>query len=145
MSAWPGLSSALAVMAGGACGACSRHVLNAAIVQAVGQNFFWGETPFPVGILCINVLGAFILGMLLGFCERTARPAGFFAAFAGTGFCGGFTTVSTFSLDTLNLYLGSGLPAALVNVFASVLLSVGATGFGYSLNTRSIKCSKKPL
>jgi len=66
---------------------------------------------FPLGTLIINILGSFILGYMI-------------KLFIGIGFCGGFTTFSTFSLETFNLIRNSEFLFAGINILASVLVSL---------------------
>jgi fluoride exporter len=96
----------LLVMVGAAVGAPSRWLLDQAI-----QNR--RDTVFPLGTWTINVSGSFLLGVILG---ATALGPGSapLVALAGTGFCGGFTTYSTFGFETVRLaedrsYLEAGL------------------------------------
>lgn len=131
MSAWPRTVFGvipLAVMIGGACGAVSRSCLNSAAMDTFGATMQWGGMAFPVGILCINVLGAFTMGLLQGWFRNPVVNA-----LVGVGYLGGFTTVSTFSLNTFTLYGIGGPMPALVNIFANTLLSITAAGLGYTL------------
>jgi fluoride exporter len=93
-----------------------------------------GET-FPWGTIAINVVGSFIIGfvaMLTGpdgriFVSSTARQ------FVMVGFCGGFTTFSSFSLQTLNLMRSGEWLSAAGNVGASVVLCLVSVWAGYAL------------
>ena len=108
------IENTIAVLCGGAAGAVCRFKLNAAIMSGLTMSF-------PLGILCINVLGGFLMGLLQGAMKRSGKPFTVGYSLLGTGFLGGFTTFSTFALETTGL-LQSGryLPAALY-----VLLSLG--------------------
>ena len=79
---------------GGFLGACGRYWM--------GSIPFYQSMPFPIGTLIINLIGAFFIGCIAG-----AVPLGWISTkqqlFLQTGFCGGFTTFSTFSLETLTL------------------------------------------
>lgn len=131
---------ALVVMAGGAMGALSRFLLNAAIMRVLSPFAALTSIPesgagtaFPVGILCINVLGGFIMGLLHGLVSRNTPGHAVLRALIGTGFLGGFTTFSTFSADTLQLWLHGHPLAALLNIAANVSLAVLAAGLGHHL------------
>jgi len=107
----------LVVAAGGALGTISRYFVSGMVANAFGETFPWGT-------LIINVTGSFIIGF---FWTLTAPDGRLFVSgstrqFVMTGFCGGFTTFSSFSLQTLNLLRdGEWLPAA-GNILGSVTL-----------------------
>ena len=119
----------LAVMAGGALGALCRSGGDSAIMAAMG-----GE--FPLGILCINMLGSFLMGLLTGFLSRTASGGPMASAFFGTGFLGGFTTFSSFALDTVRLCEGGHQLFALLNIGLNVTLCVLLAGLGWFVASR---------
>lgn len=119
----------LAVMAGGALGALCRTAGDRAIMAAMG-----GE--FPLGILCINMLGSFLMGLLTGLLARTSSGGPLASAFLGTGFLGGFTTFSSFALDTVRLFEGGHQLFALLNVGLNVTLCVLLAGLGWLASSR---------
>ena len=84
------IENTIAVLCGGAAGAVCRFKLNAAIMSGLTMAF-------PLGILCINVLGGFLMGLLQGAMKRSGKPFTVGYSLLGTGFLGGFTTFSTFS------------------------------------------------
>ena len=90
------IENTIAVLCGGAAGAVCRFKLNAAIMSGLTMAF-------PLGILCINVLGGFLMGLLQGAMKRSGKPFTVGYSLLGTGFLGGFTTFSTFSLESLTL------------------------------------------
>lgn len=120
---------ALAVMTGGALGALSRFTLNKSIMSTPEIHAVWGG--FPVGILCINTLGGLMMGLLQGWIARSGQKHALLYALVGTGFLGGFTTFSTFSIDTLHLYHSGGAFPALTNIVANSCLAILAAGLGY--------------
>ncbi|HKP14891.1 MAG TPA: fluoride efflux transporter CrcB [Gemmatimonadaceae bacterium] len=83
---------------------------------------------FPVGTLVVNATGSFVLGLLSAWLTRpgAAGRTDIMWLLLGVGFCGGYTTFSTFSLDTVALLETRGGIAAAVNVVASV--SAGLIG-----------------
>lgn len=114
------LHPALLVGLGGAVGSNARFWLGVWIKSFVwAEHFFWGT-------LMINVTGSILLG-LVAVLWKDARSPGFLLL--GTGFCGGYTTFSTFSLETLRLLERGQWLAAL----AYVLVSVLAGFFGLAL------------
>lgn len=115
-----------AVAIGGALGAVCRFSGNAAISSVLGSEF-------PVGILLINVLGGFLMGLLQGAIKRSGKPHAMVAALLGTGFLGGFTTFSTFALDTFTLYHAGQMFLSSLNVILNACLCIAAVGAGYKM------------
>jgi len=107
----------LAIAAGGALGSLARHFLSSGIYNVTG-------TAFPWGILIVNVLGGFLMGLLveLGALKLNYSPE--MRAFLTTGILGGFTTFSAFSLDAALLIERGDWGAALLYMLGSVVLSV---------------------
>ena len=115
----------LLVMIGAALGAPSRWLLDQAI-----QNR--RDSVFPIGTWTINISGSLLLGVILG---ATAFGPGSaqLVALAGTGFCGGFTTYSTFGFETVRLTEeGSYLEAGL-NIVTSLTFGLIAALAGWYL------------
>jgi fluoride exporter len=122
------MSSYLWVAIGGAIGSVARYWLAALSVR------HWGET-FPWGILIVNVSGSFLIGL---FGALTAPdgpwPLGTDARlFFMAGVCGGFTTFSAFSLQTLSLLENRQWLYAGANIVASVVLCLVAVWLGHML------------
>ena len=110
--------TALWVALGAAVGAPLRYVLDRYV-----QSHHDGV--FPRGILVVNVLGSFVLGLLAG---ASAPPV--VAALLGTGFCGAFTTWSTLAQDTVSLARSGNRRAAVLNAIGSVLVGSVAAALG---------------
>jgi CrcB protein len=107
----------LAVALGGAIGSAARHLLAGYIQRAVGADYPWG-------ILAVNVIGCAIMGALA---EGMALKWSFgpeLRAFLMVGILGGFTTFSSFALDTATLASRGTLTAPLGYVIGSVVLSI---------------------
>ena len=81
---------------------------------------------YPVKTLAINVLGAFVLGLICALATRHVDASPQLVLMLKVGVCGGFTTFSTFALETSDLLQSGAWPAALAYVVASVVLSVAA-------------------
>ena len=113
---------------GGAIGSIARAWLGTVMVALAGPSFPWGT-------ILINVVGSFVIGF---FATLTATDGRFAAtadlrSFVMVGLCGGFTTFSSFSLQTLDL-LRDGRPGqALGNVALSVALCLASVAVGYSM------------
>lgn len=118
----------LLVGLGGAIGSMARHGLNHVIHQ---RNF---TTTFPIGIFVINVLGSAIIGAIAGGIASGRLPLSFEGrTFVVVGVLGGFTTFSSFSLDTLALMRDGHIESAIVNVLGQVGLSLIGVWAGYRL------------
>jgi len=114
----------LAVALGGAVGAVARYGLT-----GVMHRTFPG--PFPVGTLTVNIVGGLIVGFLSG--VLVARDGGADHAlrlFLVVGVCGGFTTFSAFSLETVRLMEAGATASAWLSVTAQVVGAVLATALG---------------
>ena len=118
-----GFGVLLAIAIGGGIGSLARHYLSTAVYQATGSTF-------PYGIFVVNVLGGLIMGIIvqLGALKLNYTPE--MRAFLTTGILGGFTTFSTFSLDSALLIERGDWPGALIYMIGSVVLSVSALFFG---------------
>jgi len=82
------------------------------------------DTAFPYGTLLVNVSGSFLLAFLIVYTTDRLGLGPEVRLFLGTGFCGGYTTFSTFAYEALLLTDARSLPTALLYVLASVVLSV---------------------
>ena len=110
---------------GGAIGAPARY-----LVDGVVQSRSRGVAPW--GTLVINVSGSFVLGVVtgavlyhgLGPLPKTAL---------GTGFCGAYTTFSTFSYETVRLLEEGSVATASLNAIASVVIGLAAAALGIAL------------
>lgn len=86
--------------------------------------------PFPIGTLIVNVSGSFLLGAILVAVGRQGPHANATRLLLAVGLCGGYTTFSTFSSDTLGLMENGGSALAMLNVVASVGLALVAVFVG---------------
>ena len=86
---------------------------------------------FPFGTLVVNVLGSFLLGLIMFYFNDRELLGPNLRIFLAIGFCGGFTTFSTFSLETMNLFKDAQYFFALLNIFLQVFLSLLGIYFGY--------------
>ena len=110
------------IAAGGAFGTVLRYVLGGPITALAGGRF-------PLGTLVINVAGGFAIGLIARyFLHVQTNPE--LRATLMVGVCGGFTTFSTFSLETIGLIEGGLYVRATMYVMLSVLLSLSATALG---------------
>jgi CrcB protein len=111
---------------GGALGSVSRYWISGAVARAFGETFPWGT-------LLVNVSGSLAIGFLAGIAQpggrRFLNPAG--RQFFMYGMCGGYTTFSSFSLQTLELVQRGDWLKAGANTLFSVLLCLLAAWAGF--------------
>lgn len=120
----------LYIFLGGGLGAVSRYGISVS-VQTLAENSRLHR--FPIGILSCNLLGCFLIGLIYGWVlsQNNQHPTWLHPLIV-TGFLGGFTTFSTFSLDTHNLFSQSPLLATM-NILVSVIGGFLALWLGFKL------------
>jgi len=112
------------IAVGSAIGGVSRY-----LVGGLSQRLAGGM--FPTGTLLINITGSFLLGLILRYGVETATLSPEIRAFLTVGFCGGYTTFSTFSYETVALAEDGQWTRAALYVTLSVGLSLVATFVGF--------------
>ncbi len=118
----PMMTSLAYVALGGALGASARFLAGVGIARIFGMN------PFPLGVIVVNVLGSFLMGVFV--VAAAHRGLTHLNPLVMTGFLGGFTTFSAFSLETMTLYERGDLGLAALYIVLSVVLSVGGLAAG---------------
>ncbi|HJR68555.1 MAG TPA: fluoride efflux transporter CrcB [Gammaproteobacteria bacterium] len=115
------------VAVGGALGSVARYACSGLAVRWLGGGFPWGT-------LFVNIAGSFVIGVLAALVTADGRPAlGPDArAFFIVGILGGFTTFSSFSLETLNLARSGALGAAAANAGLSLVSCLAAVWLGFA-------------
>lgn len=116
------MSPLLLVMLGGALGSGARHLTGRLMLQALGPDF-------PYGTLTVNWVGGLMMGILAGALARTGATEGW-RMFIGVGILGGFTTFSSFSLDTITMIERGQASVALGYVALSLFGSLAALWAG---------------
>ncbi len=116
----------LLVMAGASIGAVLRWIVARIAQERLGTRFPWGT-------LTVNVVGSFVLGALMA-AAASGSVAPAVVTAVGVGVCGGFTTFSSFSYETVRLGEDgpSGRARGLVNVGVSLLAGLAAVAVGWS-------------
>jgi CrcB protein len=119
------------VAMGGALGSMARYAMSGWVSRLA-------DGAFPFGTMVVNVTGAILIGFLAALSLPDGRvlltPS--VRLFAMTGICGGYTTFSTFSLETFNLMRDGELIQAGANVLFSVVLCLFGVALGYAIGLR---------
>jgi fluoride exporter len=120
----------LIVMAGGALGTFARYAVSV-LTMSISRDLPWGT-------VIINVTGSLIIGLFSTLTLANGRfpVSDNMRLFVMIGLCGGYTTFSSFSLQTLDLLRSGATVRACINVAASVLLCIGAVAVGHLIATR---------
>ncbi|MGH1377435.1 MAG: fluoride efflux transporter CrcB [Alphaproteobacteria bacterium] len=105
------------VSVGGALGAVARYGVNVATVHLIGTGFPWST-------LIVNILGSFLMGLMIAKFSQMNAVSHELRMFCMTGFLGAFTTFSTFSLDFVTMWERGEMLQAMIYMLASVVFSV---------------------
>jgi len=111
------MNALVLIFLGGGLGAVARHLTGVAVMRLVGPGFPWGT-------LMVNIAGSLAMGLLIAWLARRSAGDAELRLLLATGFLGGFTTFSAFSLDAVSLYERGALTAAIAYVIASVTVSI---------------------
>lgn len=111
------------VFLGGGLGSLLRYILS----NQVDSKF---SISFPFGIFIVNIIGCFLIGLFLAYLGKNQLLESEWKFLLATGFCGGFTTFSTFSFDNLKLLQNGNLSAFLFNIVGSLVLGLLAVYLG---------------
>jgi CrcB protein len=121
------VKSLLVIGMGGFLGAVSRHLLS----KSLG---YWLGAGFPWGTFGVNLLGCLLIGFVLGLADRGNYLSQASVQFLAVGFCGGFTTFSSFASETNALFSGEKFLTTTAYVALSVLLGWLLVVFGIWLS-----------
>ncbi len=124
------MTQALLVGFGGAIGSVFRYYVGQWALRLMGPHFPWGT-------LTVNVVGCFVIGLLAEMISRRFNASPELWLLLITGFLGGFTTFSAFSLDAISLFERGAIASAAIYMVASVGLSMAAVFAGLAV-TRAL-------
>ena len=113
----------LYIAVGSAAGGVLRYLLGGVIQRATGGTF-------PVGTLLINISGSFLLGLIYRYSADSAAISAEMRAMLTIGLCGGYTTFSSFSYESIRLIEDGQFSRALLYVLLSVVLCLAGTALG---------------
>jgi CrcB protein len=116
----------LLVGIGGGVGSIARFLCQKYIYQ-------WYPHPFPFGTLLVNISGCFLIGLFYALAEKGNLLTPEWRILLTTGFCGGFTTFSTFAYENVNLLRNGDVTYFILYTTASVILGILATWLGILL------------
>jgi len=119
----------LLVFVGAGLGGVLRHIVNLLTLRWFGPNF-------PAGTFLINITGSIAMGMVIGYLATRNVPGPELRLFIATGVLGGYTTFSTFSLDTIALWQRGEIGTAAAYVLGSLILSFTGLWLGMVLFRR---------
>jgi len=111
------------VFLGGGLGSAARFL----IASAVQRN---GAVQFPYGTIAVNVAGCFLIGFLMALVTHRFIANSDLRLFVTIGILGGFTTFSSFTLETLELFRAGHTTGAIANIFLTVIVCLTATWLG---------------
>ena len=120
------MNQVIAIAIGGAVGSVLRYGLSTWVHTFASRSF-------PYGTLAVNVLGCLVMGVLFVLLTERFAANGVLRAGLLIGVLGGFTTFSSFSIETFNLIEQGAMAKAAGNMAASLVLCIGATWFGVIL------------
>jgi fluoride exporter len=128
---WETIGSYISVALGSVVGGVARYLASVLFVSQLGDGFPWST-------LFVNVAGSFIIGF---YAALTGPDGRLFATqrqrqFVMVGFCGGFTTFSAFSLETMRLVHSGNIRAAFINLVISIIGWLVSVWMGHALATR---------
>ena len=119
------MTAILQVALGGALGAVLRYLTGIGLIR------LFGHTQMPLGVLTVNILGSFVMGLFV--VAAAQRGLTHLSPLVATGILGGFTTFSAFSLEAVTLYERGAVGLAAAYVLANVTLSIAALFVGMAI------------
>jgi fluoride exporter len=122
---------ALVIFVGAGLGGVSRYAVAGWVQAAAGASFPWGT-------LLVNVTGSLLLALIYAILEGTSGSPEW-RAFLGIGFCGGYTTFSTFSYETVRLLQDGEWEHATLYIVGSVALSLAGAVLGFWLGSAVLR------
>jgi len=120
------LKNILLVGFGGGIGSIARYLCQKYLYE-------WYPNPFPLGTFLVNILGCFLIGLVYGLSEKGNLLTPEWRMLLTTGFCGGYTTFSTFAFDNVNLLKNNDFLYFGLYTGGSVIFGISFTFFGMAI------------
>ncbi len=120
------LKQILFVGLGGGTGSILRYL----ITLLSAKNF---DFKFPVHTFTVNILGSFIIGIVMGYLHKAGDSGNSLRYLIAIGFCGGFTTFSSFAFENISLFNEHNTWTALIYIISSVILCLLAVVLGIQI------------
>lgn len=120
------MKSILLVGLGGAVGSMLRYFTTSTFNRVV-------NTTFPIGTFAVNIIGCVLIGILVSAAEKNQLINNDVRLLLITGFCGGFTTFSTFSHENIQLLNTGNFTSLSINIIASVALGIAGVWLGLNI------------
>jgi len=120
------LKNTLLVILGSAAGGGLRYIISTVVQQNTSGKF-------PLGTFTVNMLGCFLMGLILGLADKHSSTQLSLVLLLATGFCGGFTTFSAFAYENINLLKNQLNLLALAYMVLSVVIGILAVRWGMSI------------
>lgn len=120
------IKSLLLVGLGGGLGSIGRYLMS----LLIQKNF---SLTFPLGTFLVNILGSLLIGLLIGYAGKNLPYSPDIKLLFITGFCGGFTTFSTFSAENFHLIQNGQYGTTTLYIFASITLGILAMASGWMI------------
>lgn len=124
------ITNILLVGIGSMIGGISRYLLSDYI-----RHLF--PSSFPLGTFIVNIIGCFLIGIISGLLLSTINITNNHRLLLAVGFCGSFTTFSTFSLENLSLFSSKAYLLLALNIILSTILGFAATWAGYMISMKN--------
>lgn len=114
------MKEVIAIFIGSGFGGVSRYILSMWL-----EN--WHKYSFPFGTLVINIIACLVLGFVIGVADNRGIISPTVRLFLSVGFCGGFSTFSTFSNETIGLFQQGNVVGSAIYIISSIILCISAT------------------